>query len=128
MCAAGGEPSQDLLIYDGDCAFCRWTLERGRAVLPQFPEASPSGVIDLLQFGLTPLEVGRAVQLLTEDGRTFSGHRAVGMVLLGQPVVCWRMLGAAALTPPTSWLAALTYRFVARHRGRLWRLVNRSRR
>ncbi len=117
-------PWPDLLIYDGGCAFCRWTLERGRAALPQFPEATPSGATDLARFGLTPGDAARAVHLYTGDGRLFSGHRAVGMVLLGQPLLWWRMLGAAALTPPTSWIAAISYRFVARYRGRLWRLVN----
>jgi predicted DCC family thiol-disulfide oxidoreductase YuxK len=111
------------LIYDGGCAFCRWTLERGRAVLTHFPEATGSASIDLAQFGLTPRDAARAVHLYTADGRLFSGHRAVGMVLLGQPLVRWRIFGAAALTPPTSWLAAISYRFVARYRGRLWRLV-----
>ena len=117
-------PWSDLLIYDGGCAFCRWTLERGRAVLTRFPEATQSASIDLAQFGLTPRDAARAVHLYTGDGRLFSGHRAVGMVLLGQSVLLWRMLGAAALTPPTSWLAAISYRLVARYRGRLWRLVD----
>lgn len=116
----------ELLIYDGNCAFCRWTLERGRAALPRFPHAAPYQTLDLSTLGLTVAQANRAVYLRTRDGDLHAGHRAVGLVLLDQPSIGWRLLGALALNPPTSWLADVGYRLVARHRGKLWRIVTRA--
>lgn len=120
-------PDGDLLIYDGDCAFCRWTLERGRAILPRFPQATAYQACDLRALGLTTEQASRAVQLRTPSGRRYAGHRAIGMILLAQPALGWRLCGGLVLTPPTSWLAALGYRLVARYRGRLWSVVGGGR-
>jgi hypothetical protein len=113
----------DLLIYDGDCGFCRWTLDLGRTWLAEFPLAVPSQRLDLPALGLTVAAADRAVHLRTASGRLLAGHRAAGMVLLGQAGFRWRLLGALLITPPFSWLAACAYRLIARYRGRLFKLV-----
>lgn len=107
-----------LLVFDGDCAFCSTTVERGRSLLPVFPEAQPYQWLDLDALGLTPHEVTHYAWYLDGE-RRYRGHAAVAAVLQRQRGFGWRFLGNLLVTPPFSWVAALGYRVVARFRHRL---------
>jgi predicted DCC family thiol-disulfide oxidoreductase YuxK len=107
-----------LLIFDGDCAFCTTTVNRLRAVLPTFPQATPSQWLDLDALGLSHDDVTKYVWLVTAR-RQFAGHLALSALLRMQPSPGWRFLGHLMATPPFSWFAALGYQFVARNRSRL---------
>lgn len=104
-----------VLVFDGDCAFCTASVDRLRELLPAFPDAQPWQWLDLPSLGLTGEDAGRAVWLVTPRGR-WSGHRAVSVLLRGQPSAGWRFAGWILVTPPFSWAAALGYRLVARYR------------
>ncbi len=103
-----------MLIYDGDCGFCRryadWLRARG-----DVPTAS-GGEVDRLALGLTPEEVKTAVWWVEGRAR-FSGHQAIGHALrfLGGG---WALVGRLIRMPPVSWLAAVSYRWVAANRHR----------
>ena len=103
-----------VLIYDGDCGFCRrcadWLRARGYV-----PMAS-DGEVDRLALGLTPGEMKTAVWWVEGRAR-FSGHRAIGQALrpLGGG---WALVGRLTRMPPVSWFAAVAYRWVATNRHR----------
>ena len=70
-----------LLVYDGDCGFCRRRVERwrvrtgARVEYAPYQEAAPR----LPQVSIDEFE--RSVQLLDLDGRVYSGALAVFRVL-----------------------------------------------
>jgi len=71
---------------------------------------------DRLALGLPPGKAKTAV-LWVEGGTRFSGHQAIGHALrtLGGG---WALVGQLIRMPPVSWLAAVTYRWVAANRHR----------
>ena len=113
---------EQFLIYDGDCAFCtssaRW-IER-RWVRAPLPVAVPWQRVHLTWPALaTPsVEQLRASVWWIEGPRHDAGARAIARALIATSSP-WRLVGYAVLAPPLSWLAAPTYRVVARHRHRL---------
>ncbi|GII79067.1 hypothetical protein Sru01_40490 [Sphaerisporangium rufum] len=108
-----------VLIYDGDCGFCRWCVDLGHRHLPVMPRVSAWQRLDLAEYGLTRDEVTTSVQLVGPRGLRASGARAVAVLLLVQPALWWKVAGTAMLVPPLSWLAAAGYHLVARYRHHL---------
>jgi predicted DCC family thiol-disulfide oxidoreductase YuxK len=106
------------LLFDGDCGFCTTSAEFLRRRLPSVIDVVPWQHVDLEEIGLTVADVSTAAYWVTASGMTFRGHRAVGQALLrcGRG---WRILGRLCLIPPTSWIAAGSYRLVARYRYKL---------
>ena len=74
------------------------------------------GEVDRLALGLTPEETKTAVWWV-EGGARFRGHQAIGQALrpLGGG---WALVGRLIRMRPVSWLAAVTYRWVAANRHR----------
>ena len=107
-----------LLIYDGDCPFCRgWAtrlLERNYGRLEIAPYQKAAGL-----FPAVPAEQwATAVALALPDGRLFWGAEAVVQVLALQWV--WRWLPRAyRWVPGARWVAGKLYQFVARRRTRV---------
>ena len=113
------EPSKlPLLVFDGDCAFCTTWVNRLEAILPLFPTATPWQWLDLDELGLTHDDVTRYAWYLTPTHQ-YAGHLAGSALLRAQRGFGWRFLGNLIATPPVSWVAALTYHFVAKNRHRL---------
>ena len=108
----------DLLIFDGDCAFCTTWVDRLRDALPAFPEAQPSQWTDLSAYALSDDNVARYAWYVTPR-RQYAGHLALSALLRRQPRFGLRFLGWLIATPPWSWLAAGGYSLVARFRHRL---------
>jgi predicted DCC family thiol-disulfide oxidoreductase YuxK len=111
-----------VILYDADCGFCRWSLgkilawdRRGhlRSVALQDPEA------DALLAGMNAERKMASWHLLTPDGHVYSAGAAFPPLLRllpgGRPL--------AALTGALPGVTELAYRWVARNRGRLGRLV-----
>jgi predicted DCC family thiol-disulfide oxidoreductase YuxK len=114
--------TEQLLIYDGDCAFCtkcaRW-IERRWHSTPA-PRAIPSQLIISVEPTLvipTPSQMNESVWWIGPQGEE-SGSRAIARALLAATFP-WPLIGLALLTPPISWFAPVVYRVVARHRHRL---------
>ncbi len=110
-----------VLIFDGDCSFCRawvgfWRGLTGDKVeyLP-FQEASE-------RFPEVPVEdCLRAVQLITPEGR-FGGAEAVARVLALVRGYRW-LYWCYRYVPGFAALASFAYRFIAEHRNAGWRVT-----
>lgn len=105
-----------LLIYDGDCAFCKQSLKWALAKLPEFSRYVAYQKVDFRQFGLELEDVQSQVWLI-EGGRNLGGHRAVSWLFRQQKPLGWRSLGL--LIDVFSPISALVYKWVANNRHRL---------
>ena len=100
------------LLYDGECALCRRTVEWIRRTLPVQPDLQPFQSVDLDAFGVSRAEASRSIQWIEPSGRVSAAHVAAARLLIynGWP---WALLGRLMFLPPLSWLAAAAYRLVA---------------
>jgi len=111
-----------VILFDDDCGFCGWSLSKIltwdrhghlRPVALQSPEAE-----DLLM-GMDPERKMASWHLVTPDGRTYSGGGAVShlarLLPAGAPI--------ALLVSTFPRTTDRSYRWVARHRGRLGRAL-----
>ena len=108
-------PAKPLLVYDGDCGFCklwiaRWREETGDAVEYQ-PLQEAAG-----RFPEVPREeFERAVKLIEPDGSVRSGAAAVygSLGAGGRPLPRW----SYDHVPGFAAVSEFAYRFIAGHRG-----------
>lgn len=119
---ASTQTPKPVMVYDGDCSFCRLWIERWCALTGERLEYAPYQDV-AAQFPQVPIEnFRRSVQLIFPDGRVYSAARAVFQSLALVPGYAWmlwiyqRVAGAAPA-------AEFAYRFVARHRSPLYRLT-----
>jgi predicted DCC family thiol-disulfide oxidoreductase YuxK len=106
------------LVYDGDCGFCTRCVGLIPAGVARSAVVVPYQRADLAALGLSAERCASAVQWVGADGARGSGADAIARLLISGGGF-WRPVGAALLTPPLSWLAALVYRVVAANRMRL---------
>jgi predicted DCC family thiol-disulfide oxidoreductase YuxK len=111
-----------VLLYDRDCGFCRWSLAKILAWDRQGrirPQTLQSPEADRLLAGMDGDRKMASWHLVTADGRVRSSGAAVPALLQllpgGRPLA-----GVAAAVPG---LTERAYRFVARHRDRLGRML-----
>jgi predicted DCC family thiol-disulfide oxidoreductase YuxK len=110
------------LVYDGDCAICRyWVvywqgLTNDQIVFRPYQEAATD-------FPAIPREAfQRAIQLIDSDGRVYSGAAATFRVLRhapGRSLWWWLYAHLPGFAPMSEW----AYAFFARRRGLLDRLT-----
>ena len=111
-----------LLVYDGDCSFCRLWIDRWRELTGDRVRYAPFQEV-AGQFPEIPREAfARAVQLILPDGKSFSAAHAVFRTLAFVPGCAW-MLWLYQRLPGVAFVAEFFYRFVARHRNPLYRLT-----
>jgi predicted DCC family thiol-disulfide oxidoreductase YuxK len=111
-----------VIVFDGVCLLCsRWVrflLKHDRAARYRFASMqSDSGRALLLAHGLDP--ESPLSFLLVEGGRGYTDSDAIAQVLHGLGARRWRWLGRAMRLVPR-WLRDPMYRFVARHRYRIF--------
>lgn len=110
------------LLYDGDCGVCSKLAEYARTTLPRPPELIPNQFVDLDEYGVTPEQVARGVQLIVESDhgvRRWSGMDAILRMLQLQPNVGIRYAGFVGMLPGIRHLARGGYRVFANNRHRL---------
>lgn len=105
----------DVLLYDGECRFCRAQVARlshwvGVGLVPT--PLQQQGVLAAL--GIPHEEAMRAMQLITTDGRICEGVEAVVVALRRRPI--WGRLVRIYYVPGLRQLADLGYRLIARYR------------
>ncbi len=111
-----GTREKPLVIFDGDCGFCRRSVEGWRASTGERVEyASFQEVAD--QFPEIPrAEFEGAVQLLDVDGQRYGGAEAVFRVMAHVPGKGWWLTLYRRL-PGFAPVSRVVYRWVANHRG-----------
>lgn len=104
-----------LLVYDGDCRFCKRWVSRWQARTGDRVEYAPyqdPGVLS--RHGIPLAAAKRSVQLAMPDGAVYEGAEAVFRVIAlapGTHVLAW-----IGRLPVIRWFAERFYRFVASHR------------
>src|SRR5438034_9830865 len=108
-------PEKPLLIFDGECGFCRWWIERWKSITGDRLDYAPSQEV-AERFPEIPKETfARSVQLVAPNGEVYEGAHAVFRSLAlvpGRRGLLWsyeNLPGFAAVTEAA-------YRFIARHR------------
>jgi predicted DCC family thiol-disulfide oxidoreductase YuxK len=112
-------PSELVLIYDGDCQFCRLSLDFGLRALKEFPLYVAFQKISPAEFGLTEEQVKSQIWTVGGGRPAAGAHLAVAVLLGMQSNPIYRALGWLIRTAPTSWLAKKLYFFIAVNRHRL---------
>ncbi len=107
-----------LLVYDGDCAFCRRAVALALSRMKVACRAVPWQQADLGSLGLTPQEAAEAVWWVEPGVRKVRGHEAVAAALR-HGRAAWRPVGRLLEAPALAKGGAAGYDLVARNRHRL---------
>lgn len=109
--------AEPVLIFDGECGFCRRSVRILRARVRRVPHIVAWQSIDLAAHGTTEEACREAVQHVGSDGRVRGGADAVARLLVeaGLP---WVIVGRVMSLPGIIHAARAAYRWVARNRHR----------
>lgn len=112
------------ILWDGDCGFCRRSVEvlarmdaqdndaRSIFIIAPYQNFSAS---ELRKVGLSSRQCAREVQIVSASGRTFGGAFAINYFLWQQPR--WKVVVALGFLCPILFLIeALIYKLVAKNR------------
>ena len=117
------EPSRPLLIYDGDCGFCRMWVRRWQSACGDRVDFEPYRQVSS-RYPEIPVEnFRRAVHLAEPEGRISSAAEAVFRMLDISGVSRWPLLAYRTI-PPLRWASEWTYRRVANHRALMGRVTD----
>ena len=109
-------PARPLLLFDGDCGFCRRWILRWKALTGERVDYAPSQEAGS-RFPEIPAEdFRRSVQLVLPDGSVLGGAEAVFASLSFAPRG-GRLLSAYRRVPGFAALTEAIYRVIAGHRG-----------
>ena len=110
-------PPRPLVVYDGDCNFCKLWIRRWQQITGEAVDYRPSQEAGLVaQFPEIPPEYyACAVQLIEPDGSVLSGAEAVFRALANNPRWQWPLRTYKA-TPALAKITEGAYGFVAGHR------------
>jgi lipase maturation factor 1 len=114
--------NRPLMVYDGDCPFCRYWVGHWRWITRGRVDFAPAREAGERFPWIPPEQFARSVVLIQPDGRIASGAHAVFQALARRPgwgVMLWLYMHL----PIFAWVSEAAYRFVAAHRGGLMRLT-----
>jgi predicted DCC family thiol-disulfide oxidoreductase YuxK len=107
-----------LLVYDGDCGFCRYWISRWKHRTEDRVEYAPFQSLELPFKQVSKAEFERSVKLFMPDGRVFSGAEAVFQALATVPSFLSRVpLTLYQKLPGFAAVCEFAYRLVAVNRG-----------
>ena len=117
-------PPKPLLVFDGDCNFCRLWISRWQQITGDTVDYQPSQNPDIVrQFPEIPPErFATSVQFIETDGTVHSGAEAVFRTLAQNPKRAW-LLRAYQDVPTVAPVTEFAYAFVAGHRTAFSRLT-----
>ena len=107
-------PAKPLLVYDGDCRFCKLWIARWREITAGLIDYEPFQEVAARFPEIAPKEFEEAVKLIEPDGRVFSGAEAVYRSLGKGSRGFWRW--SYERVPGFAPLSNSVYAFIARHR------------
>src|ERR1700758_1198904 len=111
----GEPPEKPLLLFDGDCGFCKRWVERWKSLTGGRVEYAPSQEAGSRFPEISADAFRRSVQLILPDGRVFEGAEAVFVSLSFAPRREW-LLAVYRRVPGFAPASEAAYRFIARHR------------
>ncbi|MDR3675695.1 MAG: lipase maturation factor family protein [Acidobacteriota bacterium] len=111
-----------VLVFDGDCSFCRLWIDRWRQLTDDRIQYAPFQEVAGQFPEILRETFALAVQLILPDGKVFSAAHAVFHTLALVPGLAW-MLWLYQHLPGFAFITEFFYRFVARHRNPLYRLT-----
>lgn len=107
--------SRPVLVYDGDCGFCRYWVDYWRRLTGAAVDYRPYQEVGARYPAVTTAEFARSIYLFEPDGRRFHGAEAAFELLARVPGRgLWRW--AYRHVPGYAALSEAAYAFVARHR------------
>lgn len=110
--------TRPVVLFDGRCGFCAWSVQFAQKSVRADADFICYQSIDVSEYGLSLDQCADAVQFVDNAGSA-SGARAVAAILqTGRGV--WKPLGRFIGSAPIRPWAEVSYRLVARHRGKLW--------
>lgn len=107
--------TKPLLIYDGDCGFCRRWIRRWQQATGESVDYAPYQEIGSHYPQIPPEKFRESVQFVDTNGRIYEGAEAVFRTLAYAPNQRW-MLWAYQKIPGVRPVTVWFYRLVARHR------------
>ncbi len=111
-----------VLVFDGDCSFCRIWVGYWKELTGDKVEYVPYQT-DAGRFPDVPVsEFQKAVQLF-EGGSRYSGAEAVFHLLASRPAATGWALRLYQLVPGVALITEALYRFIAAHRNAAWRVT-----
>jgi predicted DCC family thiol-disulfide oxidoreductase YuxK len=113
-----------VLVFDGDCTFCRRWAERGRRLLAGRVDFQPWQAVARAYPEIPVADFQRGVQFIAPDGQVWNNAAAALHALAMRPRWGW-VLGAYDRVPGVAPLTEALYRFVANHRPFFSRLDQR---
>ena len=118
----GIDTTQPLLVWDGDCGFCRFWLSKWQKWTWYRIPSAPYQSLDSQYPHINPDSFSKAVYLIFPDGSFHFGVRAIlesfGLVNRHRWLL-WSYQHIPGLAP----IAEASYRFVATHRPQFGRLT-----
>jgi predicted DCC family thiol-disulfide oxidoreductase YuxK len=108
-------PVKALMIYDGDCGFCRRWMNRWRRLTGDKIDYEPYQKAASRFPEITREQFGHAVHFVETKGQVTSGARAVFRSVAGLWYLAW-LDGAYEHLPGFAPLSERIYRWVADHR------------
>jgi predicted DCC family thiol-disulfide oxidoreductase YuxK len=112
-------PSKPVLLFDGDCGFCRKWVGRWRALTGDRVSYEPYQEASSRFPEIDPERYKRSLQLVQTDGQVLQGAEAVFTSLKVVIYLRWLSWGYD-FVPGVSWLSEWCYRKVAENRNRVW--------
>jgi len=112
------EATMPVVLFDGRCGFCTWSVDFARKYVRARAHFLAYQTVDLDQFPVSREQCETAVQWVDDSGVS-SGALAVGRIL-GVGSGYWPLVGRVVSSPAILSVSERVYRFIARHRGRLW--------
>jgi predicted DCC family thiol-disulfide oxidoreductase YuxK len=109
-------PSRPLMLWDGDCHFCRRWIGRMRTQTGDQVQYEPSQQAGARFPEIPSSEFSEAVILLLPNGGVFRGAEAVARALSFAPRRAW-LLPAYEKIPGAAVISNAVYRAIARRRG-----------
>jgi predicted DCC family thiol-disulfide oxidoreductase YuxK len=108
-------PNKPLLLYDGECGFCKLWIARWKTATGDGVDYAPSHEAAERFPEIAPEDFRRSVQLVTPEGEVFHGAEAVFRSLAFAPRR-GVLLAAYRTVPGFAPLTELAYRLIASHR------------
>src|ERR1700676_1919911 len=103
-----------LLVYDGNCGFCRIWIQYWPQLTGDRLDYAPSQQVSERFPLIPPASFGQSVQLVMPDGAVASGARAVFTTLTFAPGFAW-LLWVYEHLPGFAVVSEVLYRLIAGH-------------